>query len=167
MCGYLRCEREREDPARRPCPPQARRRTRSRAQRGPLPLWSHIVSDTTSRARHTQVRTTVDTTRIRRTLDTLSGTVTLHHFSSPSFPLFFFPSVAAACSQTIGDKALHGHSSPPAKRPHATSAYPFSVCARTSLLPANANHLLTLFTSLGSHLFLLVCTATLLWATLL
>ena len=122
---------------------------------------------TTSRARHTQVRTTVDTTRIRRTLDTLSGTVTLHHFSSPSFPLFFFPSVAAACSQTIGDKALHGHSSPPAKRPHATSAYPFSVCARTSLLPANANHLLTLFTSLGSHLFLLVCTATLLWATLL
>ena len=71
--------REREDPTRRPCPPQARRRTRSRAQRGPLPLWSHIVSDTTSRARHTQVRTTVDTTRIRRTRDTLSGTVTLHH----------------------------------------------------------------------------------------
>ena len=72
-------ERERV-PGAVPLPhPQARRRTRSRAQRGPLPLWSHIVSDTTSRARHTQVRTTVDTTRIRRTRDTLSGTVTLHH----------------------------------------------------------------------------------------
>ena len=46
--------REREDPTRRPCPPQARRRTRSRAQRGPLPLWSHIVSDTTSHAQDTR-----------------------------------------------------------------------------------------------------------------
>jgi hypothetical protein len=54
MCDCLRCEREREDPARRPCPMRARRRTRSHAQRGPLSVLS-LTSflDTTSRARHT------------------------------------------------------------------------------------------------------------------
>ena len=85
MCGYLRCERE--DPTRRPCPMQARRRTRSRALRRPHSL-KVLHRFPSPRSRNTHIRKsahasphdrTDEKTRIRRTRDTLSGTVTLHH----------------------------------------------------------------------------------------
>ena len=97
--------REREDPARRPCPPQARRRTRSRAQRGPLPLWSHIVSDTTSRARHTQVRTTVDTTHGSGAHLTRSRAPSPYITFLPPPSLFFLP---LRCSCMLADNRRQG-----------------------------------------------------------